>query len=280
MKNSFYGWYFKCQSEDKTLAIIPAVHQTGKKRTCSIQVITEEESFTVAFPRKAYRRKSEWMSIGRNQFHEKGIFLAVNTKKLYMKGRLHFGELTPLKSPIMGPFAYLPFMECSHMVQSMLHPVSGTVYINGKEYLFQNAKGYWEGDKGRSFPSSYVWTQSFLPEGSVMLSVADIPMGRFSFRGIIAVVYWKGKEYRLATYLGASIVEIEEGLVRIRQRKLELEVQLKEAAPQPLRAPSDGSMSRIIHESVTCKVFYRFRKKGHTIFAVDTDKASFEQSMK
>lgn len=280
MRNSFYGWYFKCQSEDKTLALIPAMHQTGRKRTCSIQVITEKESFTVAFPGKVYRKRKEAISIGRNQFHEKGIYLAVDTPKLHMKGRLHFGGLTPLKYHIMGPFAHLPFLECSHMLHSMQHQVNGTVYINGETYSFQNAKGYWEGDKGRSFPCAYLWTQSFLPEGSVMLSVADIPLGRFHFRGIIAVVYWKGKEYRLATYLGASIVEIEAGMVRIRQRKLELEVRLIEASAYPLRAPLEGSMSRIIHESVACKVFYRFRKNGHTLFALEEKRASFEQSKK
>ena len=42
----FYGWYFKCQSGTQTLAVIPAVHQNGKKRTCSIQIITEEQSWT------------------------------------------------------------------------------------------------------------------------------------------------------------------------------------------------------------------------------------------
>lgn len=280
MKDSFYGWYLKCQSEEKTLAIIPAVHQAGKKRTCSIQVITEEESFTVAYPGKVYRRKKGTISIGRNQFHEKGIYLAVDTKKLHMKGRLRFGELTPLKSHIMGPFAWLPFMECRHEVRSMYHPVSGKVYVNGEEYIFERACGYWEGDSGKSFPTSYMWTQSFLPEGALMLSVADISLGRFHLRGIIAAVLWKGKEYRLATYLGARIVEIEEGMVRIRQGKLELEAQLIESAEQPLRAPDSGRMSRIVRESVACKVFYRFRRDGHTLFALETNRASFEQSKK
>lgn len=27
-KGWFYGWYFKCQSDTQTLAVIPAVHQT------------------------------------------------------------------------------------------------------------------------------------------------------------------------------------------------------------------------------------------------------------
>lgn len=278
MKDSFYGWYLKCQSDTKTLAVIPAVHQAGRERTCSIQVITEEGSWTVALPGKAYRRRGNSLSIGRNHFDKSGMYLAVNTPKLHVKGRLHFGELTPLKHPIMGPFAHLPFMECRHNVWSMYHPVSGTVYVNGEKYSFQKDRGYWEGDRGKSFPKSYLWTQSFLPEGMVMLSVGEIPMGCFHFTGVIAAVHWKGKEYRLATYLGARIIEIEKGLIRIKQGKLELEAQLLEAAEQSLRAPSRGRMNRIIHESVSCRVFYRFRKDGHTIFALEANQASFEQS--
>ncbi|MGN0338505.1 MAG: hypothetical protein ACI4EE_13510 [Lachnospiraceae bacterium] len=35
MKGTFYGWYMKCQSASQTLAVIPAVHQSGKRRTFS-----------------------------------------------------------------------------------------------------------------------------------------------------------------------------------------------------------------------------------------------------
>ena len=277
MKDSFYGWYFKCQSDTKTLAVIPAVHQAGRKRTCTIQVITEEGSWTIAYPGKAFRRKKGAIYIGRNRFDENGIYLAVNTPKLHLKGRVSFEELTPLKYHIMGPFTHLPFMECSHDVRSMHHSVNGTVFVNGEKYSFQNGDGYWEGDKGKSFPSAYLWTQSFLPEGALTLSVATIPIGSFQFTGIIAVVLWKGREYRLATYLGAGIIEIEKGMVRIQQGRLELEAQLLEATDRPLRAPSRGRMVRMVQESVACKVFYRLRKAGHTLFALDTDKASFEQ---
>lgn len=27
MKSFFYGWYFKCQSDTQTFAVIPAIHQ-------------------------------------------------------------------------------------------------------------------------------------------------------------------------------------------------------------------------------------------------------------
>lgn len=49
-----------------------------------------------------------------------------------------------------------------------------------------------------------------------MLSIADILFGAFRFTGVIGVVLLKGKEYRIATYLGATAVKItlEEIIVR------------------------------------------------------------------
>ena len=148
MHNSFYGWYLKCQSDTQTLAVIPAVHTARNKRTCSMQVITEDDAWTVPFPADTFRRAGKHIFIGENRFGEKGIRLAVNTPQLVMKGKLNFGQLHPLRYDIMGPFALVPFMECRHSVWSMRHSVTGTVCINGQNYSFQNAWGYWEGGAG------------------------------------------------------------------------------------------------------------------------------------
>ena len=170
----------------------------------------------------------------------------------------------------------MPFMECRHSVWSMRHSVQGTVIINGEDYSFQNAWGYWEGDRGRSFPKKYIWTQCCFPDGSLMLSVADIPMAGIHFTGIIGIILWQGREYRMATYLGARAVLIQNKIVRIVQGNLELEVQLLEASGLPLKAPAKGNLVRTIHESAACRASYRFRKEGCTLFAFETDRASFE----
>ena len=109
-----------------------------------------------------------------------------------------------------------------------------------------------------------------------MLSVADIPMASIHFIGVIGAILWQGKEYRIATYLGARVVQIQNNMVRVKQGDLELDVQLLEAAECPLKAPTKGSMVRTIHESASCQAFYRFCKKGRTLFAFETDRASFE----
>lgn len=274
--NCFYGWYFKCQSETQILAVIPAVHNAKNMRTCSIQVITDHDAWAVTFSADSFKRTKGNLFIGENRFGEKGIRLAIHTPQLTVSGNLDFGQLLPPKYDIMGPFVLVPFMECRHSVRSMRHLVTGNVYVNGQEYSFRNALGYWEGDRGRSFPKEYIWTQCFFAGGALMLSAADIPMAGIHFTGIIGTVLWRGKEYRMATYLGARVVGIQNKTVRVIQGNLELEVRLLEAAKQPLKAPAKGDMVRTIHESASCRAFYRFRKNGCVLFAFETDKASFE----
>lgn len=276
MQGFFYGWYLKCQSDSQTLAVIPAIHQTGKIRTCSVQIITDNNAWTVPFPADMFRRSKGNILIGENRFGKSGIRLAINTPELNVRGKLGFGPFSPLKYDIMGPFSLVPFLECRHSVWSMRHSVCGTVYINDRKYSFQNTWGYWEGDSGRSFPKEYAWTQCLFPGGSLMLSVADIPLAGFHFNGVICVVLWQGREYRLATYLGARAVRIRNGTVRIIQGDLELEARLIERADSPLKAPTMGDMVRTIHESAACRARYRFRKGNCTLFAFETDRASFE----
>lgn len=279
MRNFFYGWYFKCQSAAQTLAVIPAVHKSGKKKSCSIQIITENQAWNADYPAVAFHRQGKDIWIAESRFGEKGILLEIHESNLDISGELRFGALFQLRYDIMGPFSLFPFLECRHSVQSMRHPVSGRMNVNGKEYLFQDASGYWEGDEGYSFPKEYAWTQCMFPEGSLMLAVADVPVAGFHFRGIIGIVLWKGREYRLATYLGAKAVQAGDGRLRIIQGNLELEARLLERVRSPLKAPANGGMTRTIHENAACRAYYRFRKGEYTFFSFKTDRASFEYEL-
>jgi hypothetical protein len=276
MYGSFYGWYFKCQSKTQTLAIIPAIHRAGRKSTCSIQLITHDNTWTVEWDGDDFYRDRKNIVIGNNQFSRERISLEIDTKELQAKGELKFQNITPLKYDIMGPFALLPWMECRHSVYSMRHFISGTLNINGNPYSFENDLGYWEGDSGYSFPKKYLWTQCCFDEGTIMLAVADIPILGFHFTGIIGVVLWNGKEERIATYCGAKVKKRENQTICIKQGKLELEAQLLEDNSHPLKAPTKGKMVRTIHESVACKARYRFSKGGQVVFEKEVDNASFE----
>ena len=276
MLNLFYGWYLKCQSHTQTLAVIPALHQNEGKMECSIQIITDEDAYMIEFPAELFQKTRNHIYIGDNRFGKDGIQLAINTLDMTIKGQIYFGPLSYPKYDIMGPFAFVPFMECRHGVFSMRHLIYGQVFVNGQEYFFQKDWGYWEGDWGRSFPKEYIWTQCCFPGGSLMLAAADIPMGSFHFTGVIGFVLWQEKEYRIATYLGAKVSLVQNGKIHIVQGNLKLEASLLKKAEHSLKAPQRGNMTRTIYESASCRAFYKFKKDQHTLFAFQTEQASFE----
>lgn len=108
------------------------------------------------------------------------------------------------------------------------------------------------------------------------MSVADIPMFGFHFTGIIGVVLINGKEYRIATYLGAKVRYIGKNTVAVQQGDFRLTVKLLEKNAHPLSAPVNGQMCRTIHESASCKAYYRFSYKDQIICEFMSDRASFE----
>ncbi len=276
MRNRFWGWYFKCQSDRQTLAVIPAIHRDKKEKSCSIQLITESGSWNVVFPFSAHSKSRSFMEIDSNRFGRQGINLNIRTPDLNAAGTVVFDGITPIGYDIMGPFCLVPFMECRHSVFSMRHLVTGELSINGSPYIFDNAYGYWEGDRGRSFPKEYAWTQCMLPNGSLMLSVADIPVGRHSFTGVICVVLIDGREYRMATYLGAKAARIQSGEIVVKQGNMLFRARLLEEKAHPLRAPLTGTMARTIRENASCRAYYEFQKDGRTILACEVPNASFE----
>ena len=90
---------------------------------------------------------------------------------------------------IMGPFTYIPNMECNHGVVSMSHTINGSIQLNDETWEFKNDKGYIEKDWGTSFPKRYIWIQGNHFKNtntSFMLSLAHIPFIGFSFEGLIA----------------------------------------------------------------------------------------------
>lgn len=214
--------------------------------------------------------------LGRSVFRKNGILLNLHAEGITAEGKLRFGRLSPLRYDVMGPFCCVPFMECRHSVASMCHMVDGCVRINGEEYRFQNRRGYIEGDRGRSFPRQYAWTQCFIPGESLMLSVAEIPLGPLRFTGIIGVVRFHEKEYRLATYLWAKAVKIRDGQIVVRQGQLSLTAARLEESALLLKAPACGAMTRSIRENVSCRAKYCFKIGAQTLFSFETPHAAFE----
>ncbi len=271
-RSYFEGWYFKNQYKTGIISFIPAFHidEEGKK-SVSIQVITNTISEQITYPVNEFailRRKSG-IRIGENIFSNKGILLNIKSERLTVTGKLIFSTFTMPNYDIMGPFRYIPFMQCRHSVYSISHNVNGCLSINGMTVSFNKGLGYVEGDRGVEFPRSYFWTQCGWREkgnNSVMISVADIPYGRITFKGCIGIVYYGGKEYRFATYLGAKIRKYSKRELWVQQGRYELQVTLIDKNPQDLLAPIKGNMIRTVRESIDCRIHYRFIVDGNVIF--------------
>ena len=274
----FYGWYFRCQSETDTIAVIPAVHISGEKSSSSIQILTERGVWNMEFPISEFKlsRKQMKMQIEKNCFSEKGIRLDIERAGIKIKGRLDFGPFAKPAFDIMGPFCRIPGMECRHSVYSMEHSVNGTIQIQGKDIRFSDARGYMEGDSGTSFPDKYIWTQHFLPGGSIMIAAASIPLAGMHFTGCVGFLYRNKKEYRFATYLGASVKRMGENELLIRQGRYRLHVKFQKSGGNILHAPDNGKMIRTVREDVACQAEYTLTYGKHTLLHVTTDKAAAE----
>ena len=152
-KKGFYGWYFKCQSEEDTVIFIASVSRTKDESLGRLQIATKDGVWDVEFPGECFSEKNGNIFLADNRFGRSGIRFNITTADLRAKGNLVFSDFTPIEYDIMGPFVLVPFMECRHSVMSMRHKVNGSVTFNNRKYEFKDAFGYWEGDRGVSFPS-------------------------------------------------------------------------------------------------------------------------------
>lgn len=279
----FEGWYLKHQTpQGQTLALIPAFHTSSEgRRTASLQVLSNDASWWLEYPEMSFQfsRRPFQIEIEHSSFSSQGINLRIRQKGLSLRGVLRYGPFTALRSNIMGPFRFFEGMQCSHGVISMGHTLEGMLELNGKCLDFSGGTGYIETDRGRSFPSAYLWTQCVWdgPErGSLMLAVATVPFLAGGFTGCICAALYRGREYRLATYRGAKIEKWSSSGAVIRQGKYRLEAQMLHAQRQPLRAPAEGRMERTIHESLCAEVRYRFWHGKDLLFQHTGSNASFE----
>lgn len=278
----FEGWYLKHQWQEGEFAVIPAVHQ-GKRgrREVTIQVITQAQVRQFSFPESSFELWPNLfqLRVGDNWFSQDGIRLDLEDGDFSLKGELRYGPFSPLRSDIMGPFRYVPFLQCRHGVLSMGHRVDGLLAFNGSKSIITNGMGYIETDCGRSFPKRYLWTQCCWRErqhGSLMLSIAHIPLPAGGFTGCICQVLFAGRSYRLATYRGVKIKRWDEAGAELCQGELRLTADLLEGSGQPLRAPVSGQLVRAITESLRATVRYRFWEGERLVFDHVDGRASFE----
>ncbi len=270
----FEGWYLKHVSADLTqvLSFIPGV--SLQDREAFIQVINgiSGESWFYTFPLEEFRWNDQEfsISIGENVFTNKYSRLNLKSKQASFQGELHYSDM--VKYPrdwfnpgIMGPYSFMPFMECSHAIVSATHHVQGSIKTGKEKLDFNGGKGYMEKDWGRSFPQAWIWLQcnNFSQNNtSLMFSLARVPYLGQIFNGLAAFLYHEGKFHIFTTWNKAELVQAEmlknTLTVELKQGNKQLRIEAVRSRVGELKAPQNGEMSRVIKESVDSRVSIEF----------------------
>ena len=251
--------------------------------SCFIQIITNDNSYFLSYPFNEFSfcNYPFFVKIANNTFSLDDINIDINDSfhMLNIQGNIHFSNNTPIDSNffapnIMGPFSYFPSMECNHAILSMKSIVSGSIHFNNNLFNFNDGVAYIEKDWGTSFPKSYIWCQSneFLAfPANFMLSIANIPLGNFSFTGIISAISFENKEYKFTTYYGAKLKKYDVTnnsiFIEIQQGNKTLSVSSLSENSNFLLAPSKGKMNKEILESISSKINVQIKEKDKIIFS-------------
>lgn len=282
-KNYFEGWYFKNTNKEDGISFIPGININKDRKNAFIQVITNNSSYYINYNIDEFKYESEpfLIKIGNNIFSREGIHIDImdDTKKIKIYGDIKYSDSkninTNFLNPnIMGPFSYIPFMECNHAILSMKNRIQGFININNKNIDFSNSTGYIEKDWGCSFPKSYIWCQGNnfqKSNASFMLSIAEVPFKFFEFRGVICVLKMDKQEFKFTTYNNAKVIrhDIDKNSLNIILRKgdYELNIKSKYSDGIKLMAPVKGKMEKDIFESITTWITVTLKKDNDIIFS-------------
>lgn len=283
-KHYFEGWYFKIIDKNKehALAVIPGISLEKDSAHAFIQVLDHNNNayyFRYPITDFYFHPKKFEIKIGDNYFSKDKMLLNLNEKNGSIRGRLDFsGRIefpkTPLRPGIMGPYSFVPFMECYHGIVTVHHEINGRLALSGKTVDFTGGYGYVEKDWGRSFPEYWIWFQSNHFTGrdaTVMFSVAKIPWFFGAFTGFISFLRYKERVIVFATYTGAKLRRLEYKGSRIRavlsDPRFCLELEARQADGGSLMAPKNGLMEQKIVESINAAVKVRLSdRRGNKIF--------------
>lgn len=282
-KKYFEGWYYKVISADEkhAFAIIPGIAMDSDgQRHAFIQILDgiKQTAAYIKFPANDFVSQAAIFEteISGNIFTNDILRLKLTTAK----GELNFKNAVPWPSHwyspgIMGPYAFVPLMECYHGILSMDHEIQGSLEINNKTIDFTDGRGYIEKDWGHSFPSAYIWMQSnhFSETGiSVKASVAKIPWLRSSFVGFIAGIYFNKQLIQFTTYnatkLLRSFVDKKTVELVMENKKYRIEILVTRNDATELASPISGFMDGRISESMCSVMDVKLvdRKTGKTVF--------------
>lgn len=273
----FEGWYFKLidASRKQRWAVIPGIFRAedSDKDHSFIQVLDGVSGRATyhEYPVDAFWAHSSRFDVrvGESNFSADHISLAIDDIQRPAHGEIRFNDRVKLprslvQPGIMGPFGYIPAMECYHGLVSLDHVLDGTLTIDRESIDFSDGRGYIEKDWGTNFPSAYVWFQSnhFSANGtSLSASIARIPLWGLNFPGFIIAFWHQGVHYRWATYNRATTerLEITDTHVEwvVSNAKTRLSMTAERRAGGLLRAPVRTEMHKRVDETMLSTVRVR-----------------------
>lgn len=281
--NYFEGWYFKNTINKYGISFIPGININSNEKKAFVQIITNDSSYFVNYSINDFEFNSNpfYIKVNDNFFSKDRININIkdSTQNLKISGDIEYSNNkninTNFFSPnIMGPFSYIPFMECNHAILSMKNTCNGVVNVNNNSIIFDNGIGYIEKDWGNSFPKSYIWCQgnNFKTANvSFMLSIADIPFKAFHFRGFICDLIINNKEFKFTTYNNSKIIkyDISNNNINITVKKGKYYLNIMSDCLDSFRlsAPVKGKMVKDIFESISSKITLTLKVNNRTIFS-------------
>lgn len=282
-KNYFEGWYFKNANHEEGISFIPGINIEGENKKAFIQVITNKSSYYINYNIEDFKFNENpfYIKIGNNMFSKKGVHVEIkdDVQKLEIYGDIKYSNSKNMNTNfinpnIMGPFSYIPFMECNHAILTMKNTIQGFIDVNHHKINFEDDIGYIEKDWGCSFPKSYIWCQGNhfkKSNASFMISIADVPFKIFNFRGIICVLMIDNQEFRFATYNNTKIMKygVNKYSLDIVLKKGEYSLNIKSENHEGLRlaAPVKGKMEKDIFESISANIIVTLKRNNDIIFS-------------
>jgi len=293
----FEGWYVKLvdPAQQARWALIPGVFR-GRDG----EDVTDEAFVQVldgATGRSWYHRYAATdfvasdrgfdVRVGPNHFGTAGVRLDLPG----LRGEVEFlsdfdpWPVTWRRPGIMGPYAWVPLMECYHGVVSFGHDLRGSLDAEGTRQDFTGGRGYIEKDWGRAFPAGYVWMHSNhlagAPEASLVASVAIIPWLRSSFRGFIVGLRLGRRLHSWATYNGSQekSLSIDDSHVRwsLEGPSGLLELSAERVRGGLLHAPIRTRMHERVEETLDATLGVRLTDpSGHVVLDTTATSAGLE----
>lgn len=273
----FEGWYYKCVSPDRTAryAIIPGIFLSDDpaRHHAFVQVFDGVSGRATyhRYPAESFQAVPGVLDvrIGNCHFTRHNITLDIDDEQRTVRGTVQIGAGTgwpvSVGSPgIMGPFAWLPIMECYHGILSFDHALEGGFTDDGTPVDFTGGRGYIEKDWGQSFPAGHVWMQTnhfATPGTSLMASIAVVPLLGGWFPGFICGLMHDGHLHRFTTHTGGQVehLAVDDTHVdwTIRNATHRLSIRAARADGALLPGPNRGDMSTRVPETLKADIAVR-----------------------